>query len=60
MQTGSPVPFRLSEKAVALIGEMSERHGLSKTDVVELAIRQLARRGVAPIEEPRKRQKKGD
>lgn len=43
MPTKQSTSFRLSEEALSLIRELSERLGLSQAAVVEMAVRQLAR-----------------
>jgi hypothetical protein len=40
----NPTSFRLSEEALGLIGRLAETLGISRTSVVEMAVRQLARR----------------
>mgnify|MGYP001568995166 FL=1 len=37
-----PTSFSLSKDAIILIAELSEKLGLSKTSILELAIRRLA------------------
>ena len=39
-----PTSFRLSEKALALLNELAGALGLSQAAVIELAIRELARK----------------
>jgi uncharacterized protein (DUF1778 family) len=40
----NPTSYRLSEEALALIDRLAEALGISRTSVVEMAVRQLARR----------------
>jgi hypothetical protein len=40
----NPASYRLSPEGLALIDRLAEALGLSKTSVIELAVRQLARR----------------
>jgi hypothetical protein len=56
-----PTTYRLSEEARALLEEMAARNGISQTAVLELAIRQMARRELdaAPEATPAKKRKKG-
>lgn len=35
--------YRLSEEALALVRRLKERHGVSEADVVEMALRRMAR-----------------
>jgi hypothetical protein len=42
MSKGNPTSFRLSPKAQSLALKMSKKLGVSKTAVVELALRRLA------------------
>jgi hypothetical protein len=44
-----PMSFRLSDLARELIRTLSDRYGLSQAGVIELAMRELARRGVDPL-----------
>lgn len=39
-----PTSFSLSEKALDLIGKLAEYHGLNKTLVVEMVVREEARK----------------
>jgi hypothetical protein len=39
----NPTSFRLSEKALSLLGKLAERDGIDKTDVLEILIRNRAR-----------------
>jgi hypothetical protein len=43
----NPSSFRLSPEALELIGKLAEHLGISKTSVVEMAVRQLSRREMA-------------
>jgi hypothetical protein len=59
-----PTSYRLSEQATECIARLAEHLGVSKTDVVEMAVRQLARKelgerlpGPAP-KRPRRRPRK--
>jgi hypothetical protein len=45
------VSFRLSESVRDLIRDLARHHGLSQAAVVEIAVRELARRGVGPLKE---------
>jgi hypothetical protein len=40
----NPSSFRLSPEALDLIGQLADHLGISKTSVVEMAVRQLSRR----------------
>jgi hypothetical protein len=52
--------FRLSEEALDLMRDLGAHLGLSQASVIELALRELARRGVEPMaaQEARKREGK--
>lgn len=39
-----PTSFSLSEHAMILIGKLADRHGLSKTAVLEMLVREEARK----------------
>jgi hypothetical protein len=43
-----PATYRLSEEARTIVKDWATRRGMSETDVVELAIRLLAKYGVPP------------
>ena len=40
----TPTGFRLSERAIALLEALAEKHGVNNTAVVEMAIREKAER----------------
>jgi predicted transcriptional regulator len=40
----NPTSFRLSDKAVECLAQLADHLGVSRTSVLELALRQLARR----------------
>jgi hypothetical protein len=50
--------YRLSEEARTLLGRLAEHHGVTQTAVLEMAIRQLARRDL-PDSAPETPAKKG-
>lgn len=53
MRKTIPTSFRLSEEARSLLGELAERLGVSRTGIVEMMIRDLARReGLDPVKAP--------
>lgn len=47
--------FRLSEEARTLIERLAAHHGISFTDIMEMAVRQMARRDLPYIEESAKK-----
>jgi hypothetical protein len=60
--TRSPSSYRLSDEALDLIDKLAGILGVSKTSVLEMAIRQLARREMNYEAQPKKpdgRRKKG-
>jgi hypothetical protein len=52
-----PTSYRLSDQCRDLIDHLTEHLGVSKTDVIEMAVRHLARRefGYAGEEKPKRR-----
>jgi hypothetical protein len=40
----TPTGFRLSERAIALLEALAEKHGVNNTAIVEMAIREKAER----------------
>ena len=55
-----PTSFRLSEHAHALINRLAEAMGLSRTAVLEQAIRALARREGVELDSPPRRRPRRD
>jgi hypothetical protein len=51
--------FRLSEEALGLMRDLGARLGLSQASVIELALRELARRGVEPMRAEDAREREG-
>jgi hypothetical protein len=54
----NPTSYRLSEEALALIDRLAEALGISRTSVVEMAVRQLARRELGEAAPPRGKPRK--
>jgi hypothetical protein len=50
--------FRLSEAARTLLARLAEHHGIAQTAVVEMAVRQMARRDLPDDPETTAKKKK--
>jgi hypothetical protein len=55
----TPSSYRFSDQARALIDRLAEHLGVSKTDVIEMAVRLLARREFESEEKPAEKKPRG-
>jgi len=55
----TPSSYRLSDRARGLIDRLADHLGVSKTDVIEIAVRSLARRELEGVAEPAPKRPRG-